>query len=127
MAPVNRFDPDAEFYTPERCYIVELHNSDRDAGCSIARARVEPGVTTQLHSVRGTIERYVILEGEGEVEIDGEAPTAVAPLDVVCIPAGVSQRITNTGRVDLIFLCVCTPRFKQDNYQSAASSPGDRT
>jgi len=111
-----------EFYTDERCWIAELHNRDSDAGCSIARARVQPGVTTQLHALRETIERYVILEGEGRVEIESGAPLAVAPLDVISIPAGASQRITNTGTADLVFLCICTPRFSREHYRSMESS-----
>jgi mannose-6-phosphate isomerase-like protein (cupin superfamily) len=37
-------------------------------------------------------------------------------MDVVTIPAGVSQRIHNVGDTDLIFLCVCTPRFDAGGY-----------
>jgi mannose-6-phosphate isomerase-like protein (cupin superfamily) len=118
MPPISRFEPRAEFETPERCAIVEIHNSAGDAGCSIARARVRPGITTQLHRVRGTAERYVILEGTGAVEIDGAPPVAVHPLDVVHIPEGATQRIRNTGSGDLVFLCVCTPRFEQANYET---------
>ena len=108
--------PDAEFPTGERCYIIEMHNNPDDEGCSIARARVKPGITTQLHALHGTIERYVILEGEGSVEIGGSEPAVVRALDVVFIPAGASQRIANTGHSDLIFLCVCTPRFRPERY-----------
>jgi mannose-6-phosphate isomerase-like protein (cupin superfamily) len=113
---ISKYRREAEFPTAERCYIVELHNRADDEGCSIARARVPPGVTTQLHAVHGTIERYVILEGAGRVEVEGEPAATVGPLDVVTIRAGAAQRITNTGRADLLFLCVCTPRFRQDNY-----------
>ena len=113
-----KYQPDTEFPTPERCYIVELYNSKLDEDCSIARARVEPGVTTQLHALKGTIERYVILEGEGRVEVDGDEPTIVRTCDVVQIPAGTSQRITNTANTDLLFLTVCTPRFRPENYEN---------
>ena len=113
---ISRFDASTEFYAPERCHIVEIHNSESDANCSIARARVAPGVTTQLHSLKGTIERYVILEGKGSVEVGENPPELVAPLDVVCIPEGASQRITNIGDADLVLLCVCTPRFREENY-----------
>ena len=116
MAVVEHFRPDAEFYTAERCHITELHNTPADAGCSIARARVVPGVSTQLHGVSDTAERYVIIEGTGEVEIGGEPPVGVQPMDVVTIPAGVSQRISNTGAGDLVFLCICTPRFLRESY-----------
>jgi len=113
---VSKYYPESEFYTPERCYIVELHNCEEDESCSIARARVSPGVRTQLHALRGIDERYLILEGEGSVEIGGGPHVPVTMFDTVAIPAGVSQRITNTGKSDLIFLCVCTPRFRPEAY-----------
>ena len=116
METINPFRPEEEFYLEEGCYIVELHNTDTDAACSIARARVEPGVTTALHCLRDIVERYVIVSGMGMVEIDGQAPVAVAALDVVIIPANCSQRIRNAGDRDLIFLCICTPRFAAEKY-----------
>jgi mannose-6-phosphate isomerase-like protein (cupin superfamily) len=118
---ISKFKPETEFYTDERCYVVEIHNREEDEGCSIVRARVAPGVTTQIHVLRGIDERYVILEGEGLVEVGDAAPTHVRPLDVVAITAGTSQRITNVGTADLIFLCVCTPRFREETYVSAES------
>lgn len=42
---IRRFNPDAEFYTPELCYINELSNRSDDPEVSIARARVQAGVT----------------------------------------------------------------------------------
>lgn len=123
MQIVDHFRPETEFYIGERCYITELHNTGLDPGCSVARARLEPGVTTKLHRVQDTIERYVIIEGEGEVEIDGGAPQAVCPMDIVNIAAGAVQRITNTGARDLIFLCICTPRFVAQNYVDCDAPP----
>ena len=116
METIDPFRPETEIYLEEGCYIVELHNTGTDTDCSIARARVEPGMMTELHCLRGIVERYVMVAGRGEVEINGQAPAAVAPLDVVTIPAGVSQRIRNTGDIDLVFLCVCTPRFETEKY-----------
>lgn len=117
---IDPFRPETEFYLEEGCFIVELHNTGTDAGCSIARARVEPGMMTELHCLRDIVERYVMVAGSGEVEINGQAPAAVAALDVVTIPAGVSQRIRNTGDSDLVFLCICTPRFKAEKYMQLA-------
>jgi mannose-6-phosphate isomerase-like protein (cupin superfamily) len=116
METIYRFIPESEFYTEERCYIVELANIPSDETCSIARARVEPGVTTCLHAVLDTVERYVILQGEGEVEIGGNSAVLVGPLDVVRIPLNAPQRIRNVGQTDLIFLAICTPRFKREAY-----------
>ncbi len=113
---VSRFDASTEFPTSERCHIVEIHRNEQDPACSIARARVSPGVTTQLHALSGTAERYVLLEGNGRIEVGDDPPLELHPLDVVLIPAGTSQRITNTGSSDLIFLCICTPRFEPSAY-----------
>ncbi len=63
------FNPHREFFTPEGCYILELSNSAEDPAASIARARVAPGATTRWHRVRDTVERYIILEGKGRVEV----------------------------------------------------------
>jgi mannose-6-phosphate isomerase-like protein (cupin superfamily) len=111
-------DPSSEFYTPERCFIVESWNRPDDEGLSIARARVEVGVTTAWHAVLGTIERYLIVTGGGTVEVDDLPPTAVGPGDVVVIPPGKRQRVTNTGDTDLVFYAICTPRFQQSAYQA---------
>ena len=59
-----------------------------------------------------------LTQGNGDMEVDGGEPTSVSPGDVVEIPAGVSQRITNTGDDDLLFFCVCLPRFTPDCYES---------
>ena len=111
-----RTDAADELYTDERCYILELSNASTDEALSIARARVEPNVTTALHRLEGVVERYVILQGHGSVEIGGSGPEQVAAGDVVIIPAGVSQRIANTGEIDLVFLALCTPRFRPPCY-----------
>ena len=69
QASVKKFNSSKEYYFQEGCFINELSNSEDDAELSIARARVAPGVTTKLHKLSDTIERYVILEGEGVVEL----------------------------------------------------------
>lgn len=105
----------AEFMTDERCSITELLNLDESPEASLALARVAPGVTTRLHAVAGTVERYVILSGTGIVEVAGIA-ARVGPGDRVVIPAGAPQRISATGPAPLEFHCVCTPRFRPANY-----------
>lgn len=106
-----------EYYFHEGCHILELSNSPADEDVSIARARVEPGKTTRWHRLRNTTERYVILQGSGQVEA-GELPAhAISPGSVVIIPPLQNQRICNTGTDDLIFLAICTPRFQPDCYE----------
>ena len=122
-ASIRNFDPAAEFSTAERCHIVELSNSVDDAEVSIARARVAPGVVTRWPRVEATAERYVILEGSGRVEVGDLAPQDVGPGDVVLIPPGCRQRIANTGVDDLIFLAICTPRFRPEAYRDLDAEP----
>jgi mannose-6-phosphate isomerase-like protein (cupin superfamily) len=110
-------DLSEEFMTPERCFILETWNDKSDTSVSIARARVSPGVTTQLHSLE-VDERYVIVSGLGEVQLGGSSPVRVRGGDAVVIPAGTAQQITNIGNDDLVFYCVCSPRFRVDAYQA---------
>ena len=112
-----------EYFFKEGCFVLELHNTAADPAVSVARVRVAPGDTTRWHGVRGIHERYLSLEGNALAEIGPEPPFAVRPGDVVRIPPGVRQRITNTGTSDLIFLAVCTPRFVAEAYQDLESAP----
>ena len=114
---IRQMNPGLEFHTPELCHINELSNSAEDAGVSIARARVQPSVTTRWHRLHGITERYVILEGKGLVEIGCLAAHEVRHGDIVLIPPECRQRITNIGVNDLIFLAICTPRFRQEAYE----------
>lgn len=107
-----------EFETSERCHITEVANDPGDEFVSIARARVEPGVTTARHKLDRISERYIIVSGQGRVEVNELKPIDVGPGDVVRIPADIAQRITNTGKTDLIFYAVCSPPFRQASYVS---------
>lgn len=106
----------AETFTEERCFILETWNDPSDPDVSLARARVPPGGTTALHALR-VDERYIVLSGSGRVEVEGLPPTEVGAGDVVVIPSGRSQRITNRGAEDLVFYCLCTPRFESRHYE----------
>ncbi|MCL2790673.1 MAG: cupin domain-containing protein [Desulfobulbus sp.] len=106
-----------EYYFEEGCYITELHNTPADPLVSLARARVEVGRVTRWHSLDGIEERYLIVDGTGRLEMGSQAPRDVRPGDVVRIPSGCRQRITNTGPADLLFLVLCTPRFVRAAYR----------
>lgn len=112
-----------EVYTPEKCYITELSNTPDDPDASIARARVAPGVTTRWHRLKGTVERYYIVNGRGRVEVGKLPPQEVNSGDIVLIPAMCRQRITNIGSEDLVFLAICTPRFSNEVYEDIEETP----
>ncbi len=117
MKTLSRIPEDGEYFFDEGCHILELSNTPDDPEVSIARARVEPGVTTRLHRLVNTTERYVILQGQGRVEIAGGQPLVVQRGDVIRIPPMATQRISNTGTDDLVFLVICNPRFTSQCYQ----------
>ena len=102
-----------ETLTPEQCFIYENWSSKN---LSIARARVKSGITTKAHHLVGVDEIYLIIRGKGKVKIGKLEPTEVKAGDTVFIPAGVSQRITNISRCDLIFYCIFTPKFTTKCY-----------
>ena len=108
-----------EFATSERCFITELLNQPSQPDASLARARFEPGVATQLHAL-DVEETYVIEAGSGIMEVDGER-FRVGPGDSVLIPERIPQRIENDGVEDLIFLCLCRPRFRSEGYVNLES------
>jgi mannose-6-phosphate isomerase-like protein (cupin superfamily) len=122
---VRRADLSNEFPTPENCFILEVANDPGDPDVSIARARVLPGVTTEWHRVKGIDERYVIVRGKGKVEVGDLPPTVVGEGDVVRIPANIPQRITNIGDEDLVFFCVCSPRFVPSAYTAGGNVEAD--
>ena len=102
-----------EYSTPERCSLFENYSDDK---VSIARARVKSGVTTAAHHLKEATEIYLITSGHGKVFVGDLQPTEVSAGDVVVIPAGISQKITNIGKKDLVFHCISTPRFTAECY-----------
>lgn len=123
LPEIRKTAPESEYFFEEGCHIIEVSNSDDDPDLSVARARVEPGMTTRWHRLKNTAERYIIISGQGLVEVGSLGPATVGPGDVVRIPPMCRQRITNTGSDDLVFLAVCTPRFIPESYEDLEKSP----
>ena len=120
---IRKMDASAEIYTPERCFVLGVSDMGTDPDASIARVRVSAGVTTRWHLLDGITERYVLLSGAGSAEIGSLPATPVGPGDFVLIPSGCRRRITNTGSEDLVFLAMCTPRFRADAYRDVDPDP----
>ena len=106
-----------EFLTSERCYISELLNEIYIEDVSLAIARVESGITTQLHSLKNIREILIFRKGTGILEIKGKRHR-VQPKDRVIVPPNAPQRVTNDGLIDLEFYCLCTPSFRPEYYQN---------
>lgn len=110
-------DLNKEYYSDEGCFITEIMNQPLIRHISLAQARLEVGGRTEPHSLKGTEEIYYIVQGMGIAYVDGYQFT-MQKGDCLRINANQEQRIENTGTIDLIFLCICLPRFEQDNYIS---------
>lgn len=106
----------AEYWFREGCHIAEWTNDAGSPELSIARARVAPGATTRWHALHEITERYVILSGRGRADI-GEQHLDVAPGDVIVIEPGEAQRISASSDEELVFLAICTPRFRPGAYR----------
>jgi len=106
----------APFATKDGSEIRELLN--RGNSCirnqSLAEARLAPGAATTPHSHPRTEEIYYILTGTGRMRIEAETRT-VGPGDAIAIPPGARHQITNTGDVELKFLCCCAPGYEHDD------------
>jgi mannose-6-phosphate isomerase-like protein (cupin superfamily) len=97
------------FTTKDGSTIRELHHAGAQ---SLAEARLEPGRATERHYHAQTEEIYFLLEGTGEMELDGER-RRVEPGDAVLIPPGTWHQITAVDA--LRFLCCCVPPYAHED------------
>jgi len=101
-----------EFIAGDACHLRELLNAKTDKRAyrySLAHAVVKPGTKTKPHSLK-TSEVYYVLEGKGRMHVDSETAD-VGPGVVIDIPPKAIQWIENTGKTDLIFICIVDPAW----------------
>jgi len=81
---------------------------------SLAGARVSPGKNTIQHYHIESEEIYYILQGKGQIGVEGEVREIIEG-DGIAIMPGQSYRIWNTGVEDLVFLCYCSPSYTDED------------
>jgi mannose-6-phosphate isomerase-like protein (cupin superfamily) len=103
------------FTTADGSTIRELFGLAVGAGVnqSLAEATLQPGQATTRHYHAATEEIYFVLEGEGDLELDGARRT-VAPGDAALIPPGAWHQI-RVGGAPLRFLCCCAPPYRHED------------
>ena len=106
-----------EFFTEDNYYVTEWWNTPDDPALSVARLRIQPGVSIRPYRLRGVTERYLFLSGRGLVEVDGHN-REVGPGDGILVKAGSWRCITNMGERDLGLLSICRPRFERLEHAS---------
>ena len=110
---------------------MEIRNRERDAGPfttkdgstireylhterqSLAEASLAPGQATQRHFHARSEEIYLLLEGGGVMDVDGER-AAVGPDDAILIPAGAWHQLS-AGERGARLLCCCVPPYSDDD------------
>ena len=102
--------------------ICELLHPDREEGISmgysLAHAILGLGEASAPHRLKSSSEVYFILEGRGIMHIGGESAD-VEPGKAVFIPPGSIQHIENVGVGPLIFLCLVSPPWREEEDEAA--------
>jgi mannose-6-phosphate isomerase-like protein (cupin superfamily) len=80
---------------------------------SLAEATLGPAQATQRHYHAEAEEIYYVVEGTGEIELDGER-RRVTPGDAVLIPPGARHQI-RADEGGLRFLCCCAPAYRHED------------
>ena len=84
------------------------------ANQSLAEARIAAGTATHRHYHRASEEFYVLLEGEGRMEIDGVSATVSAG-DAILIPAGSWHQIIADAGSEIRMLVCCSPPYSHED------------
>ncbi|MFH1322693.1 MAG: cupin domain-containing protein [Methanobacteriota archaeon] len=80
---------------------------------SLAHAVVKPGQTTAPHILK-TSEVYYIIEGDGIMHINNKS-AKVHSGAAIYIPPYSRQYIQNSGKTDMIFLCIVDPAWRRED------------
>ena len=81
---------------------------------SLAEATLAPGQATKRHHHRASEEIYFVLDGEGELELDGDR-RRIAEGDAVAIPPGAWHQLHAHGDAPLRILCCCAPPYRHED------------
>ncbi len=93
-----------------------LHPKSCDAETlfSLAHAYLKVGEKSLSHRLKNSSETYFILEGTGEITIEGET-FSISKNDTAFVPPNAYQWVRNTGNVPLSFLCIVSPPWSAEN------------
>jgi mannose-6-phosphate isomerase-like protein (cupin superfamily) len=80
---------------------------------SLAEATLGPAQATRRHYHARSEEIYLIVDGAGELEVDGET-RRVAAGDATLIPPGSWHELT-AGDAGVRLLCCCVPPYSDDD------------
>jgi mannose-6-phosphate isomerase-like protein (cupin superfamily) len=106
----NRERDATPFVTKDGSTIREYLHTARQ---SLAEATLAPRQATRRHDHARSEEIYVLVDGGGTMEIDGER-ASVAAGDAILIPAGAWHELM-AGEAGARLLCCCAPAYSDDD------------
>jgi mannose-6-phosphate isomerase-like protein (cupin superfamily) len=114
MMTINQLSEQAPFTTKDGSTIRSILDSTNAPvqQQSLAEASLPVGAKTDRHYHKLSEEIYLLLDGRGRMEIDGEF-REVGPGDAILIPAGAWHQIEAVE--SLRFLCCCAPPYQHDD------------
>jgi len=86
------------------------HNTLNGINYSLAQFTLDPGKKSKIHKIKSS-EIYYILEGSGNLVIEGEKHVLQKD-DSAYVPPNAKQFIENSGTSYLRFLCIAEPAWK---------------
>ncbi len=110
------------FVTKDKSIIREffhpLHETSKqlpeNISFSIALAAVKPGQKTLQHIHEVSTEFYYIIRGTGTMQLNAEKQP-IEENTLIYIPAKTQHTVANTGKEDLLILCICNPPYTHED------------
>jgi mannose-6-phosphate isomerase-like protein (cupin superfamily) len=117
------------FVTKDKSLIHEffhpLHETSkqipRDIPFSIALATVKPGQKTLQHLHEASTEFYYVTQGTGTIQL-GSKKQPIEKNTLIYISAKTKHTVTNTGKENLLILCICTPPYTHEDTKITSTS-----
>jgi mannose-6-phosphate isomerase-like protein (cupin superfamily) len=88
---------------------------------SIALATVKPGQKTLKHIHEASTEFYYITRGTGIMQLNSEKEP-IEENTLIYIPARTKHTVKNTGKEDLLILCICNPPYTHEDTKITSTS-----
>lgn len=93
--------------------IFHPHNTLSGIRYSVSHSELKSGKKSKLHRIKSS-EVYYILHGEGTLQVDNDF-FKVSKDQAIYIAPNSKQRIENTGKDDLRFLCIVDPAWQKED------------
>ena len=94
---------DGEVVKENETYILKDNTSLKNL--VVSSTTLHPGKSTNGHSHAGKEEVYMIMSGNGKMDLD-DKNILIEGGDMVLIEDGVFHRVHNTGEIDLYMVCI---------------------